>query len=30
VGFLGPKGDGKSSAMRAVLQLTALDAGEVR
>jgi ABC-2 type transport system ATP-binding protein len=30
VGFLGPNGSGKSTTMRAILQLTALDAGEVR
>jgi ABC-2 type transport system ATP-binding protein len=29
-GFLGPNGAGKSTTMRAILQLTALDAGEVR
>jgi ABC-2 type transport system ATP-binding protein len=29
-GFLGPNGAGKSTTMRAILQLTALDGGEVR
>jgi ABC-2 type transport system ATP-binding protein len=29
-GFLGPNGSGKSTAMRAILQLIALDSGEVR
>ena len=30
VGFLGPNAAGKSTAMRAILRLTALDSGEVR